>query len=435
MCGFGVGIDRFWAGLCEGRTAIRPLTRLDASGFPCRLGSEVDNFSAKDFVPKSYRKAVKVMARDIELAVGAAREAVLDAKLTTRGTLEDGSVEGSPSYPGPRMGCHIGAGQIAAEDDEIAAAFITARSPDDETKLDLKAWGSHGMASLTPLWLLKYLPNMLSCHVTIIHGCEGPSNTVTCAEASGLLSIGESLRVIERGDADLCFSGGAESKINLMGILRMDYAGRVAHCGDETDGLNVVKPYDPESIGGILGEGGGILVLEEIESATKRGAKIYAEIIGFGGGHSPMRSLIPTGVDTEADEGFANAIQNCLEDADLPSSEIDAIVVLGTGVPSIDLPEAGALRQVFGARLANIPLITLGPSIGNCTAGIGGLQAAVGAKCLYEQRLPARLNRGTPAAGLDVGMSPSQPKALRHVLIASSALGGQNAALLLKAIV
>src|SRR5690606_32200745 len=179
---------------------------------------------AKDYVPKSYRKAVKVMARDIELAVAAAKCAVEDARLVTRGALPDGSSEGT-TYPASRMGCQIGAGLIAAETDELTAALATAATTaaDGRPTLDLKAWGDAeggqgAMNNLQPLWLLKYLPNMLACHVTIIHGAEGPSNTITCAEASGLLSIGESVRVIQRGDADLCFSGGAEAPINHMRV-------------------------------------------------------------------------------------------------------------------------------------------------------------------------------------------------------------------------
>src|SRR5690606_630761 len=228
---------------------LAPITRFDASGFGCSLGGEIRDFSARDYVPKGYRKAVKVMARDTEIAVGAAKLAVEDAGLVTRGVLADGDATPT-TYPAGRMGCQIGAGLIAAEVDELAAALVTARREDGG--VDMKAWGGPhgggggGMENLTPLWLLKYLPNMLACHVTIIHGAEGPSNTITCAEASGLLSIGESMRVIERGAADACFSGGAESKINPMGLLRIDLAGRLAKSGCETDRSRIVRPYAAE---------------------------------------------------------------------------------------------------------------------------------------------------------------------------------------------
>ena len=217
ITGLGVGASALWEGLCAGKSGIGPVTRFDATGFRCRLASEVKNFSAKDFVPKSYRKAVKVMARVTELAVGAAKCAAEDAGLVTKASLEADASK-TLTYPLDRIGCHIGAGLICAETAEISSAMVTAREPGASSELvektnglTLKRWGAippeggGGMDNLQPLWMLKYLPNMLACHVSIIHGTEGPSNTITCAEASGLLSIGESHRVIERGAAELCF--------------------------------------------------------------------------------------------------------------------------------------------------------------------------------------------------------------------------------------
>jgi len=277
VCGLGVGAPALWEGLSQGRSALRRISTFDPSGFRCRIGSAAADFQgAKDFVPKSYRKAVKVMARDTELAVAAAKLAVDDARLATRGTLPEGSTDPS-TYPSGRMGCNIGAGLIAAETDELTLAFATAQAGDPaRPSLDLKAWGSGpggkgAVNNLPPLWMLKYLPNMLACHVTIIHGAEGPSNTITCAEASGLLSIGESARVIERGAADMCFTGGADAKLNFMGIMRMELAGRLAATGDAATGESIARPFDPDSPGSLLGEGAGILILEVADAAAKRG--------------------------------------------------------------------------------------------------------------------------------------------------------------------
>lgn len=437
VSGYGVGMDALWGGLMEGRTSIGPITRFDPSGFPCRLAAEVKGFHAKDHVPKHYRKATKVMARDIELAVGAAKFAVEDAGLTTRAAL------GDPALPPPdpalgaqmtyrpgRMGCHIGAGLIAAETEELTLALVTARVSPESPEVDMGAWGRVGMDNLTPLWLLKYLPNMLACHVTIIHGAEGPSNTITCAESSGLLSIGESMRVIGRGAADLCFSGGAESKLGLMGLLRMDLAKRVAHTGEKTDPLEFLRPYDrgaPEPRGGLLGEGGGILVLEEAEGARRRGARVYAEVVGFGAAHSS-----PGYEDGEDDEGYRFAIEAAIANAGITSAEIDAVVPLASGIESMDRAEAGALRAVLGDRLAEVPLVTVSPNVGNCMAGIGGILAAVATKCLHEQHLPARIHGGRPGGGLQAGAAASRPASLRHVLVCTGSLGGQNAALVLR---
>jgi 3-oxoacyl-[acyl-carrier-protein] synthase II len=428
VCALGVGAEALRQGLAAGKSGLRPTTRLDASGFRSRLFGEIpEPFNARDYVPKHYRKAVKVMARDIEIAVAAAKLAVQDAGLTTRGTTDDGSDAGG-TYRPERMGCQIGAGLIAAETEEMTIAMATAR--DESGAFSLRKWGGEGgqgMEALTPLWLLKYLPNMLACHVTIIHGCEGPSNTITCAEASGLLSLGESMRVIERGAADLCFSGGAESKLNCMGILRMDLAGRLAPTGDATDGAAFVRPYDAEARGGILGEGGGILILEAEETARARSARVYAEVAGFGAGHS-----LPDYDDREADEGYRNAILNALDDAQLKPDQIDAVFPLGASIPSLDAAEAGALRAIFGSRLASIPLVTIGAQVGNCTAGAAALQAVAATAFIAEQSLPARLHAGRPGPGLDAAAAPARKANLNYVLVCSGALGGQNAAMVLK---
>lgn len=430
VSGFGVGMEPLWAALCEGRSCLAPIRRFDASGFACRLAGELpDGFAAKDHVPKSYRKATKVMARDSEIAVAAAKAAVEDARLLTRGT-GDGETAAATTYPPARLGCQIGAGLIAAETDEMAGAMATAVGEDG--RFSLRRWGGEGgqgMEALTPLWLLKYLPNMLACHVTIIHGAEGPSNTITCAEASAMLSIGESMRVIERNAADACFSGGCESRVNVMGLLRWELGGFLSPSGDLSEGCKLVRPYDTSAQGGILGEGGGILILEEESSARARsasGARIFARIAGFGSSHSD-----PDYAQGAQDEGLRYAIENAIEDAGLTAAQIDAIVPMAAGVRRFDEAEAGALAAVFGSRLSSVPLITITPNVGNCVAGHAGLQVAVAAKCLAEQRLPARIHAGKPAAGLDAGAAPSRAANLTSVLVCTGSVGGQNGAVVL----
>lgn len=420
---FGVGAAALWEGMLAGRSRLGRIERFDPSGFPSRLAGEVKGFQGKDHVPKHYRKAVKVMARDIEFAVAAAKGAVEDAGILTKGVIPEGA-DAKPTFEPARVGCHIGAGLIAAETDELTAALATSR--DETGAFSLKKWGESGMQNLPPLWLLKYLPNMLSCHVTIIHDARGPSNTITCAEASAGLSIGESLRVIERGDADLCFSGGAESKLNFMGMLRMQLAGRLAATGDETDGARVMRPYDPDSPGGLLGEAGGIVTLEAEESARARGARSYARLAGFGAGQS-LRSDDPS----VRAEGLTTAIESALEDAGLEPGDIDAIVPHASGAPALDAEEAAALRRVFGARLRDIPLVTTAPMIGDSMAGGFGVQACVGSLCVRHQTIPARLHAGRCPDDLQAGPAPQRDARVRAALVCTNALGGQNAALAL----
>lgn len=429
VTGFGYGADALWDGLASGRSCLRRITRFDPSGLRSQIAAEVRDFSARDHVPKSYRKAVKVMARDIELAVAAAKAAVESAGIVTKGTLGDDA--GTPTYGAARVGCQIGAGLIAAELTELTMALAT--STDADGRFSYSRWGAEGMDNLTPLWLLKYLPNMLSCHVTIIHEACGPSNTITCGEASGALSIGESMRVIQRGDADLCFSGGAESKVNAMGVLRLEYAGRLgpvaAEPGRDEEVWRTVRPFDPEARGGAVGEGAGIVLLEDRDCAQRRGASVLAEALGFGAGHSP-RSKDP---QVRA-EGLVAAIENALEDADVAPKDIDVIVPQAWGAPGPDQEEAAALRRVFGSRLADIPLVTLGPAVGNSVAGQGGVAACVAAMCLKRQMLPARLHAGRPAEDLLAGAAEARDARLGRALVCTPSIGGQNAAVVLGAV-
>lgn len=425
--------------MVAGRTGVLRSTRIAPGAFPCSIAGEVREFTARNFVPKSYRKATKVMARDTELAVAAAHLAVKDAGLVTREATESGVA--TPTYPSERMGCHIGAGLIAAETDELSSALASSCDGAGATGgaggFSLRRWGtggdsSGGMNNLPPLWMLKYLPNMLACHVTIIHGAEGPSNTLTCAEASGLLCAGESARVIERGAADVCFAGSAESKLNHMGFLRQGLAGRLADTGDATDASSVMRPYDASSKGTVLGEAAGILILEEAASAKARGHKPYAELLGFGAAHTTGAGAgLPILASGKVNDGLTLAIERALQDAGIRADRIDAIVPQACGVATCDFAEAGSLRAIFGERLSSIPIVTLAPMIGECAAGNGGVHLGVAAMCLREQTLPARIHAGRAGLGLDAGSAPTRKAALGHVLVCSGSVGGQNAAVVL----
>jgi len=424
MSAAGIGIESLWSSVCEGRSSIDRIEAFDPSGFDVQIAGEVRDFKVQKFVPKSYRKATKVMARDIELAVAAADQAVRHAELNTPGI----DPEADRSYEGGRTGCHIGAGLIAADLDELTDALAT--SVDDDGKFDMHKWGSDGMTQLTPLWLLKYLPNMLACHVTIIHDAQGPSNTITCGEASSALSIGESMRVIERGDADLGFCGGAESKLNPMAFYRQIITGRLNTQAND-DPAGAVRPYDQNAAGTILGEGGGILMLESVDTAEPRGATIYAELVGFGASHT----IYPEGHGLEPDpqgKGIAASVRAALRNAELTPDDIDLILPTACAIPAYDRAEAAALQSLFGDRLAEIPLWSAKPYVGNCGAGAGGIDTALAARMLAEQKIPATLNCDHPLEGLHAATADTRDAKLNHVLVLTTSLGGQNAALILK---
>jgi 3-oxoacyl-[acyl-carrier-protein] synthase II len=271
---------------------------------------------------------------------------------------------------------------------------------------------------------------MLACHVTICHDCQGPSNTITCGEASALLSIGESMRVIGRGAADACLSGGAESKVNLMAILRQQFAGRLARATAADDPSRLVRPFAGDASGGVAGEGGGILVLEAAETAKARGAMPLAELAGFGATQSFCPDTV--GADPSRDgEGISDAMHAAIRDAGMQPSEIDAVVPFGCGAAAMDAAEAAAIRSVFGDRAARVPLVTLAPLIGNCGAGFGAVAAAVAVQCLRTGMLPARVN-GDASLGVDAGPAPARKVDLKSILVCTPSLGGQNAAIVLR---
>ncbi len=414
----GLTVGDYWQGLQAGKNGLGPIDLFDASGFPCPVGGQVRDFKARNYVPKSYRKAVKVMARDIELAVAASDLAFRDAGLSTRG-IEEGQEGCEPG----RLGCNIGAGLICTDLDELGLAVNTAV---EEGKFDLKLWGSQGIDNLTPLWLLKYLPNMLSCHVTIIHGCEGPSNCITCSDASGQMAIAEAARYIARDTADVSIAGGAESKLNPMGILRQHLLKRLNENAREES--FPCRPFDADHAGTVMGEGGALLVLEDLERARQRGARIYAEVVGFGGACDPdgMQIKKPTCGSLDL------AVKRALRDAGVLAEEVGAIFAHGTGVPAEDDMEAQAWGGAFG-NLKEIPACAITGACGSLFAGAGGLEVATAALALHAQSVPPTAGFKSGAEGCDLNLSArARPTDFEYAVSAAFGVGGQSGALVLK---
>jgi 3-oxoacyl-[acyl-carrier-protein] synthase II len=416
----GIGSKVFWENLLSGQCGIRKIKNFDASGFRCQIAGEAPDYKIGDFVPKSYRKATKVMARDIELAVVAADDAFKDAGLKSK------SYTDTPDFDPKRFGCNIGAGLISAEINELAQAMIVALN-EDNTGLDLKKWGKDGMNQLTPLWLLKYLPNMLACHVTIVHGLMGPSNTITCQEASSHLAIGEAFRTIQRGNAELAICGGAESRINPMGLMRQELLKRLnVDCNDRPD--ESVRPFDEEAKGAIYGEGGGLLILEEFEHAKKRGAKIYAELIGFAASQDTYSVMEPD----PTGRSYAKAVENALKDGELTSNDVDVFIPNGIGLPGSDRAELNGLRKALGDDLSRIALAPIKPQIGYLGAGVG-VDAAAAALTVSTGKVPPAKNARKIIDGTRLNVSQEHREMPVKVAVSTVySLGGQNAALVFK---
>jgi 3-oxoacyl-[acyl-carrier-protein] synthase II len=416
----GIGAKAHWEGILAGTSAVKKIAAFDPAGFASQVGGEVPAYKIGDFVPKSYRKATKVMARDIELAVIAADDAFKDSGLKSAAYTE------SPDFEGTRFGCNIGAGLISCELNELTSALATARDDSNPNRLDLKKWGKDGMQQLTPLWLLKYLPNMLACHVTIVHQLKGPSNTITCADASSHLAIGEAFRTIQRGNADLAICGGAESKVNPMGLIRHLLLKRLTEHNEKPG--EAVRPFDADASGTAIGEGGGLLILEEYERAKSRGAKIYAELVGFAASQDTHKITepCPTGLS------YGKAVQKALADANLPPAAVNLIVPNGLGIAAHDRAELTGLLSVFGGGLSRVPLAPIKGQIGNMAAG-SGVDAATAVMALHANAVPAAVNTKRVIDGQTLNVSPTVREMKLDVAVSSVySLGGQNAALVFK---
>lgn len=426
----GIGTEAVWSALLEKRSGVTRISAFDPARFQSQVAGQIANLKTADAIPRAYRKSMRVMARDIEIAVAAAYEAVKDAGLKTRCMFERGECTGEPNVDPTRFGANIGAGLICADLNELAGALATAT--DENGEFDIRKWGSEGMNNLTPLWLLKFLPNMLSCHVTIVHDAQAPSNTITCAEASSHLAIGEAFRTIARGAADVCICGGAESKLNPMGLLRQQLLGRLSTAHND-DPAQACRPFDAGRDGTAISEGGGLLILEELEHARARGAKIYCEVAGFGASinaHS-WSEPHPEG------RGITLAIHKAVADAGLQPENIDLIGAFGSGTIAHDLAEARGIRAAFGDRAARVPALAIKGAIGNNGAGAGAIDVAVAILCLQNNTVPPAVNlqQMDPACGLNVVQgAPTDVKINALVSVAYALGGGQNAALVLKRI-
>lgn len=427
----GVGIGETFDALVERRCGVRRIQAFDPSHFPCQIGGEIASVKVGDHVPKGYRKAAKVMARDIELAVIAAYYAVRDAGIRTKCLVERGEADAA-DVDSTRFGANIGAGLICADLNELAGALAQSverpASPENRG-FSLARWGD-GMNNLTPLWLLKFLPNMLACHVTIVHDCQAPSNTITCGEASSHLAIGEAYRTIARGAADICICGGAESKLNPMGLMRQTLCNRlVTDANDRPE--TACRPFDRARRGTVISEGGGLIILESLDRARARGARIYGEVVGFGASANTASWTRP-----QADgRAYALAIEKALKNAGASPSDVELITPYGTGIVDFDAAEAAAIHKVFGDRAAQVPVLASKGAMGNNGAGGGAIDVALTAMAMHRGVIPPSLNTDEvdPACRLNVIKGdPVDRRPSLAVSFAGSLSGGQAAALVIR---
>jgi 3-oxoacyl-[acyl-carrier-protein] synthase II len=408
--------------LCAGRCGIRRIRAFDPTGFPCELAGEVPDYKIQDRVLRTYRKAVKLMCRDIELAVMAAGEAIAASGLVTKG-IDPEKVNVNPT----RMASNVGAGIICCDLVELAPAVAASTT---DGRFDIHKWGKEGLELVTPLWLLKYLPNMLACHIGIIHDIQGPSNTITCGEASAHLAIGEAAQVIARGDADVAVAGAAEAKVNQMVMVRQHLLKRAVstRAGDPE---TICRPFDANACGAIFGEGAGMVVLENLDHARARKARILAEVVGIGCSHS----LNPVYERLEPDgRSVRFAVEKAIADAQIQPEDLDLVIPHGTAVPEDDLAEARGLEAALGPAAGKVQVWPTKSMLGTTGAASGALDVVAAVRAIVEGVIPPAKNFDRPADGCRLNVvTKRRDGPIRHALCCSYTFGGQTAAVVLKA--
>lgn len=415
----GLTVSETWAGLCAGRVGIDKITAFDPVGFNCKLAGQVPDYKIQKYVPKTYRKAVKLMSRDIELAVIAANEALVHSGLITKG-IDPENVNIAPE----RMAINLGAGLISCDLVELAPAVAASAT---DGRFDLHKWGKEGLELVTPLWLLKYLPNMLACHIGIIHDIQGPSNTITCAETSAHLAIAEAAQIIARGGSNIALAGGAEAKVNPMIMIRQCLLKRTT---DNDEPASACRPFDADAEGSVFGEAAGIVILESLENAEGRGAKIYAEVAGIG--HS--NNINPVYEHLEPDgKGIEIAIKKAIADAQIEPGDLDLIIPHGTGIPADDLAEAKAIQAALGEATAKTTVWPTKSMLSNTGAASGAVDVIAAICAMAEGKIPAAKNCDKKADGCNLNIANQpQEKEIRYAMSCSYTYGGQTAALVLK---
>ncbi len=417
----GLTVGQMWASLCAGRVGIGRITAFDPVGFSCQLAGQVPEYKIQQYVPKTYRKAIKLMSRDIELSVIAAAEALSHAGLITKG-IDPEKVNIDPQ----RVAINIGAGLISCDMVELAPAVAVSVT---DGAFDIRKWGKEGLEQVTPLWLLKYLPNMLACHIGIIHDIQGPSNTITCAEAAGHLAIAEATQTVARGDSDIALAGGAEAKVNPIVMIRQCLIKRATTEAND-DPARACRPFDAEAKGSVFGEAAGVVVLENREHAERRGAKIYAEVVGCG----QSNSINPAYEHLEPDgKGLQIAVEKAMAEAQIQPDEVDLIIPHGTGIPADDLAEARAIRAALGPAAAKIPVWPTKSMLSNTGAAAGAVDIIAAVCAMTDGKIPAAKNCDKKADGCDLNIAAEPRDAkIRYALSCSYTCGGQTAALVLK---
>lgn len=398
ICGSGNTKEEVWSNLLAGRPAVGPITRFDISAFPVRIASEVKNFDPLKFIEK---KEVKKMDPFIHYAVAASQEAMDDSGLRVNG--DDDAT---------RIGVFIGSG--------IGGFGVIER----EHEKFLKG----GPGKISPFFIPAAIVNLAAGQVSIRFGLKGPNSATCTACSTGTHAIGDSFKIIQRGDADAMLCGGAEAAITPMGVG--GFAAMRALSTRNDDPEHASRPFDADRDGFVIGEGSGVLLLEELERARGRGAKIYAELVGYGMSSDAFHITQPS----ENGDGAVRVMANAIKDAGVQPQDVDYINAHGTSTHYNDKLETIAIKKVFGDSAYSIPVSSTKSMMGHLLGAAGGVEAGIIALALHDQIVPPTANYEKPDPDCDLDYVPngSRRRAMRYALSNSFGFGGTNAALLMK---
>ena len=393
----GVGTEETWQNLLAGKSGAAPITHFDTTGFPVTFAAEVKGFDPLRFVEK---RDVKKMGLFIQFAMAAAEFA-----------MEQSGLKITPDIA-ERAGVYIGSG--------IGGFDVIER---EHTEL-MKG----GPRRISPFFIPASIVNLASGFVSIRWGAKGPNSATCTACSSSAHAVGDSFRLIQRGDADVMISGGAEAAITPMGVGGFASMRALSSRNDEPEKGS--RPFDRDRDGFVIGEGSGILILEELEFARKRGATILGEVTGYGMSGDAFHITQPS----EDADGAIRVMKNALKDAGVEPGQVDYINAHGTSTPFNDRLETKAIKAVFGVHAEKLPISSTKSMTGHLLGGAGGLEAGIVTLILRDQIIPPTINYENPDPDCDLDYVPNQARRaeVNCSLSNSFGFGGTNAALVLK---
>jgi len=409
----GVGSRAFSEAIAEGRSGVGYIESFDTTGLPIKIAGEVKNFDVTPYLGE-HKKNAKLMSRAMRFAVGAAAMAV-----------EDSGVDEAKLDP-TRFGVCMGTGITPVDVGELVDPIRAGLDADGG--FDMARFARSRSESIFPLWLLQHLPNMAAAHISILHHAMGPNNTIVTACAAGTQAVGDAFRLIARGDADVMLAGGCDSRLDPQ--LLVAYSAMKAVSSSVRPPREVSRPFDADRDGFVLGEGAAVLLLESYRRAKRRGARIYAEVTGYGSSFDAFGITRP---EPEG-KGAALSMTSALREAKLDASQVDYINAHGTSTRLNDLMETVAVKRVFGHRAPSIPMSSQKSMIGHLIGASGAVEAAATAMALERGVIPPTINLATPDPDCDLDYVPNTAREIpvRAAMSNSFGFGGQNASLVLE---